>query len=153
MTTYAYDVPGVAEPLALQPGFWRQHLLQGGVPLKRDGREFQVRLAAGEAATARFQRVLLGFDIPDILVDGTAYAYAPRLPTPLVIWCFLPVTLVLIGGPIPLLIGLLTALANLRVMRTHAPNAMKATASIGLTVAAVAATVLIGNLLTHMLHR
>lgn len=153
MALYPYDVPGLAGPLALKPGFWRQHLLQDGVPLARDGRQFPVRRADGTTTPARFQRVLLGFDIPEIMVDGTIYAYAPRLPVWLAIWCFLPVALVVLGGFIPAIIGLLTAIANLRVMRTPAPAGAKAVASVGLTVAAVATVLLIGSLLAHLVRR
>lgn len=152
MAVYAYDVPGLAGPLALKPGFWRQHLLQGGVPLVRDGRQFAVRRADGTTTPARFQRVLLGFDIPEIIVDGTTFAYAPRLPVWLAIWCFLPVALVVLGGVIPALIGLLAAISNLRVMRTSAPAGAKAVASVGLTAAAVLAVLLIGSLLGHLVH-
>ena len=153
MPTYPYEVPGVAEPLALKPGFWRQHLLQGGVALERRGREFPVRLANGSTTQARFRRVLLGFDIPDVFIDGTAYAYAPRLPVMVVIWCFLPVVLIVLGGLIPAVIGLLAAIGNLRVMRTHASNPAKAAASLGLTIAGAAAVLLIAGLLNHLTGR
>lgn len=153
MALYPYTVPDVAESLALKPGFWRQHLLQGGVPLERDGREFRVRLANGDTVSARFQRVLLGFDIPDLIVNDQTYAYAPRLPVLVAVWCFLPVALVVLGGFIPAVIGLLAAMANLRLMRTEAPVAAKALASVGLTFAAVLTVLVIGSLLTHALHR
>lgn len=153
MTTYSYEVPGLAEPLALRTGFWRPYLLQGGVPLERDGREFQVRLADGATAPAHFQRVLLGFDIADVVVDGVAYPFGPRLPIAVAIWCFLPVGLFFLGGVIPAVIGFSAAVANLRLMRTRASVPAKAAASLGLTLAAVMATLVIASLLAHVLHR
>jgi hypothetical protein len=138
--------------LAFRPGFWRPRLLQGGVELERSNREYQVLLDDGRTAPARFQRVLIGFDIPDLVVDGVTYQYAPRLPTWLVVWCFLPIALVALGGAIPALIGLATAITNLRLMRAHAPASAKAVSSIGLTLAAVLAVLLIASLLNHVLN-
>ncbi|BBH16383.1 hypothetical protein Back2_06700 [Nocardioides baekrokdamisoli] len=153
MAIYPYPVPDVAESLALKPGFWRQHLIQGGVPLEREGREFRVRLVNGDTTPARFQRVLLGFDIPNLVVNGQTYAYAPRLPVAVAIWCFLPIALVTLGGFIPAVIGLLAAIGNLRLMRTNAPVSARALASLGLTLAATTIVLLIGSLLNHLVHR
>jgi hypothetical protein len=150
MAIHTYAVPGVSEPLALRTGFWRPHLLQGGVEVDRANREYQVALADGRTVPARFQRVLLGFDIPDLVVDGTAYSYAPRLPVWVAVWCFLPIALVVAGGAIPGLIGCVAAIGNLRVMRTQASAPMKALASLGLTVAAVIVVLLIASLLRHL---
>jgi len=152
MPTYGYEVPGAAEPLALKSGFWRPHLLQGEIPLERSDRGYQVRLADGRTVPARFQRVLIGFDLPDLVVDGTAYQYAPRLPVWVAIWCFLPIALVALGGAIPALIGCVAAIGNLRVMRTRASVAAKAAASLGLTLAAVVVVLLIASLLNHLVH-
>lgn len=153
MAIHSYEVPGVAEPLALQMGFWRPRLLQGDVPLKRVGREFEIRLASGATAPAHFQRVLLGFDLPDLVLDGVPYPYGPRLPIVVVLWCFLPLALIGFGGAIPAVIGFSAAVGNLRLMRTQASPVAKAAASIGLTVGAVTAVLLIAVLLTHLLHR
>lgn len=153
MAIHTYEVPGVAEPLALQMGFWRPRLLQGGVALERIGREYEIRLASGAAAPAHFQRVLLGFDIPDLVIDGVPYAFGPRLPIIVVVWCFLPLALIGFGGAIPAVIGFSAALGNLRLMRIQASPVAKAAASIGLTVGAVMTVLLIAVLLTHLLHR
>lgn len=152
MAIHTYAVPGAAEPLALRTGFWRPHLMQGGVDLERSNREYQVALADGRTVAARFQRVLIGFDIPDLVVDGTAYPYAPRLPVWVAVWCFLPIALVALGGAIPALIGCVTAIGNLRVMRTQASVPVKAVASLGLTLAALVTVLLIASLLRHLLH-
>lgn len=153
MAIHTYAVPAAAEPLALRSGFWRPHLLQGGVELERSHREYQVLLADGRTVPARFQRVLIGFDIPDLVVDGTVYQYAPRLPVWVAIWCFLPIALVALGGAIPALIGCVAAIGNLRVMRTSASAAAKAAASLGLTLAALVVVLLIASLLNHLVHR
>ena len=152
MAIHTYAVPGAAEPLALRSGVWRPHQLPGGVERDRSDSEYQVLLADGRTVPARFQRVLIGFDIPDLVVDGTAYQYAPRLPVWVAIWCFLPIALVALGGAIPALIGCVAAIGNLRVMRTSASVAAKAAASLGLTLAALATVLLIAGLLNHVLH-
>jgi len=96
-------------------------ILKDGVPLKKTKGVVMVPLADGSALELKMK---LGFDMstPKILFAGQEIKVMPPLPAFWVVWAYLPLTLIFIGGAIGGLCGGAAAAGTLSALRSDLPR-------------------------------
>ena len=79
----------------------------------------------GHKVTARWKQQMLGFDIPQLEVDGKTYVLAEPLLWYEMVMAAIPIVLVVTGGLLGAVIGLLAFGINASIFRTKLDKAVK----------------------------
>jgi len=96
-------------------------ILKDGVPLKRSKAVVLVPLADGSSLELKIK---VGFDLctPKVLFAGQEIEVLPPLPAVWVVWAYLPLVLIFIGGAIGGLCGGVAAAGTLSALRSDLPR-------------------------------
>jgi len=121
---YPFTLPGHSDlNLSLRSGglLTGAKILKDGVPLKRSKAVVLVPLADGSSLELKIK---IGFDMftPKILFAGQEIEVMPPLPAFWVVWAYLPLLLMFIGGAIGGLCGGAAAAGTLSVLRSDMPR-------------------------------
>jgi len=121
---YPFTLPGHSDlNLSLRSGglFTGAKILKDGVPLKKAKAVVMVPLADGSSLELKMK---VGFDMctPKILFAGQEIEVMPPLPALWVVWAYLPLLLIFIGGAIGGLCGGAAAAGTLSALRSDMPR-------------------------------
>lgn len=136
---YPIQLPGHADlklTLRTAGAFSASKVLQDGIPLaKTKGSSYTVSLPDGEALSFRIK---LGFDLysPKIEFGGTVIEVVPALPATLVVWAYLPLVLIFLGGAVGGLCGGAATYGMLATFHSRLPWVAKAILGLALPVVA-----------------
>ena len=121
---YPFTLPGHADlNLSLRPGgvFTGAKILKDGVPIKRSKALVLVPLPDGSSLELKIK---VEFDMctPKILFAGQEIEIMPPLPAFWVVWAYLPLLLIFMGGAIGGLCGGAAAAGTLSALRSDMPR-------------------------------
>ncbi len=100
----------------------------------------------GKVVTARWIPQMLGFDTPQLEVDGKSYILTQPLKLPEMILSALPIVLVFIGGLLGAIIGILAFGANAALFRSGLNKVVKVLLAILIIVLAVVLYLIVATL-------
>lgn len=141
----------------LEPGRLTLRSMGIGGALYLDGSRLRARKGLLEVPTrdgpveVRYVPRRLGFDVPDLEVDGRQVEVVPALPVAALALAVLPLLLIFVGGALGGLLGGAAATANLAVMRTGMPWAARVPVCLVMTVLAVGATLALAGAVAVLL--
>jgi len=135
---YPIQLPGhenLKLTLRTAGAFSASKVMQEGVPLAKAKGSYTVMLPGGE--TLLF-KIKLGFDLysPRIEFGGAVIEIVPALPIALVVWAYLPLVLVFLGGAIGGLCGGAATYGMLATFHSRLPRVAKALLGLALPVVA-----------------
>jgi hypothetical protein len=107
----------------------------------------------GRVVTAQWKQQMLGFDTPQLVVDGKTYILAEPLKWYAVGLSALPLALVFIGGLLGAIIGLLAFASNASIFRSNMHIALKILLALVIIVVAVVLYMIAATLVTAALGR
>lgn len=124
---YPFTLPGHSDlNLSLRSGGFLTgaKILKDGAPLKRSKAVVILPLADGSSLELKIK---VGFDMftPKILFAGQEIEVIPPLPAFWVVWAYLPLLLIFIGGAIGGLCGGAAAAGTLSALRSDVPRGAK----------------------------
>lgn len=120
--------------------FWSgPKLLINGVPAQKGSKRGELLLQRndGRQVTATWKPQILGFDVPQLVVDGKTINLVQPLPWYQWIWGGLPILLVFMGGALGAVAGLVAFSVNARLFRSDLNDLMKYLATGAVSAAAV----------------
>ena len=94
-------------------------------PKGAESRTMSLTCNDGRVVTARWKQQLLGFDIPQLEVDGKTYVLTPPLEWYEMLMAAIPIVLAVIGGLLGAVIGLLAFGVSASIFRTGLDKAVK----------------------------
>ncbi len=134
-------LPGVSGAVGLTNHPLRGHLLTvDGRPARREQGSYQLPGADGRPIAAQLKGRLFSVH-PVVKIHGHDYSTGEPTAPYLVLIAFLPLLLLLGGGPVPGVLAVLAVLFNLWVLRFHRGDAWKSLLIFGTLIAAVLFTV------------
>lgn len=121
---YPFTLPGHSDlNLSLRLGglFTGARILKDGIPLKKSKAVVLVPLADGSSLELKMK---VGMDMytPKILFAGQEIEVLPPLPVFWVVWAYLPLLLIFVGGAIGGLCGGAAAAGTLSALRSDLPR-------------------------------
>jgi hypothetical protein len=123
-------------------GFWSgPKLLVNGEPASKGVKRGELLLQRndGRQVTATWKPQALGFDVPQLVVDGKPVNLVEPLKWYQWLWGGWPVTLIFVGGLLGALAGVIGFSINAKIFRSELNDAMKYVASGIVAILAVAA--------------
>ena len=129
-------------------------LFVDGEPPRRGPKrgEMLLQKTNSDEVLAHWQPVLLGFDLPKLVVDGDAIDLVPPLKPHEVAWSALPILLIFLGGAFGALVGVLGYSNNTKVFRSERSPAVKYLLTAAISAAAGIAYLLIALVLSALLN-
>lgn len=119
---YTVNVQGFeGQKLEVQsPSFFAGYrLLVNGEPAPKGPKRNQMFLRRndGKEVLATWKPQVLGFDVPQLVVDGTSISLVPPLKWYEWVWAGLPILLVFAGGALGAVIGFIAFSVNCKIFR------------------------------------
>jgi hypothetical protein len=114
--------------IEVNTGFWSgPKLLINGESAPKGERRNEMRLQRNDLrqVTATWKPTLMGFDVPQLLVDGKVVSLVEPLKWYQWVWGGLPVLLVFAGGLLGVLIGLIAFSINAKIFRSGLNDVLK----------------------------
>lgn len=135
-------------------GFWSgPKLFINGEPAPKGDRRNEMRLQRNDLrqVTATWKPVLMGFDVPQLLVDGKVTSLVEPLKWVQWVWGGLPVLLVFAGGLLGAFIGLIAFSINAKIFRSGLGDVLKYIISGMLSFAAVMTYLTLGTIVSLLI--
>lgn len=114
--------------IEVKVGFWSgPKLFINGEPAPKGDKRNEMRLQRNDLrqVTATWKPQLMGFDVPQLLVDGKVVSLVEPLKCYHWVWGGLPVCLVFAGGLLGAFIGLVAFSINAKVFRSGLNDVLK----------------------------
>ena len=131
--------------------FWSgPKLLVNGEPAPKGEKRSEMLLQRNDArqVTAFWKPQLMGFDVPQLMVDGKVISLVEPLKWYQWVWGSLPVFLVFIGGLLGALLGLVAFSINAKVFRSGLNDVLKYVVSGLFSIAAVIAFLFLATIVS-----
>jgi hypothetical protein len=128
------------------PSFFAGYrLLVNGQPAPKGPKRNQMVLRRndGKEVLATWKPQVLGFDVPQLVVDGTAISLVPPLKWYEWLWGGLPILLVFVGGALGAVIGFIAFSVNCKIFRSPLDLILKFLFSAAISIVAVVVYVFI----------
>jgi hypothetical protein len=124
----------------VEVSFWSgSKLLVNGEPAPKGEKrgEFVLQRNDGKQAVATWKPQALGFDGPQLVIDGDPVQYVEPLKWYQWVWGGIPVLLIFVGGFLGAIFGLLAFMLNAKVFRADMSGVMKYVITAGISFLAV----------------
>ncbi len=138
----------------VEVSFWSgAKLMVDGVRAPKGSRRGEMLLTRGDGrhSVAVWKPVALGFDVPQLVVDGQTVRLVEPLRWHQWVWSALPIVLIFVGGAMGAVFGLIALSFNAGLFRSNLNPAMKYVATGAVSAAAVALYLIGAMLLNSMI--
>lgn len=153
---YTANIEGFeGQRIEVNVGFWSgPKLLVNGEPAPKGQKRGEMVLQRndGRQVIASWKPQILGFDVPQLVVDGKAVNLVEPLKWYQWVWGGWPVILVFVGGALGAVAGVLGFSINARVFRTEMSEILKYVITGAVSVLAVVAYFVVALVLSILLN-
>lgn len=154
--SYTVNIEGFeGQQIEVNVGFWSgpKLLVNGGPAPKGNKRgEMVLQRNDGRQVVATWKPQILGFDVPQLLVDGKAVNLIEPLKWYQWIWGGWPVVLLFVGGALGAIAGLVGFSINAKIFRTEMSEVLKYVVTGAVSVLAVLAYFVVALVISILLN-
>lgn len=153
---YKANIEGFeGQNIELQANFWTGNkLLVNGAPAQKGKKWGEMILQSndGRQVSASWKPQMLGFDIPQLIVDGKTVSFVEPIPWYQWVWGGWPVILVFMGGALGALAGVLSFAINGRIFRSEMTPVLKYVVTGAVSIVAVVAYLIVAVIISLLVN-
>jgi hypothetical protein len=155
--SYSANIEGFeGQKIEVNTSMWTgSKLLINGVPAAKGNKRGEMLLQRndGKQVIATWKTQSLGFDVPQLVVDGKVITLAAPLKWYQWVWGGWPILIVVAGGALGVVAGLIALSINVRIFRSDWSEVLKYVATGAVSVLFVAAYLLAAQLIPLLVNR